>query len=162
MKKKQKIISGSTGKKTQKIFNALKLLLAIVLLDQLSKHYILQFFPIGSSFNVIKNFFYITHATNTGVSFGMFKGFNMLFVVVSVLALLFFIRLFNNNKKYWLQITLICAGIIGNLIDRLTLGYVVDFIDFKFFPIFNLADSAISIGVIWLIIITMKNSEDLV
>jgi signal peptidase II len=160
MKKKQKTISNSI-RKEKKTFKALVLLLFVVFLDQVSKHYVNRIFPLGSSFEVIRGFLYITHLTNTGVSFGMFKGFNIFFVAVSIAALFFFVRMSLKNIKYLLPISLVCAGVIGNLIDRVSLGYVIDFIEFRFFPVFNIADSAITLGVIWLVILTLKNKEDL-
>ena len=161
MKTKRKTTSISTRKKNLRIFKALKLFLFVVLLDQVSKHYIEKLFPIGSSLAVIKNIFYITHTNNTGVSFGLFKGYNLIFILISLIALVFFIYLFKKNSGYWPQLSLIGGGIVGNLIDRITLGYVIDFLELKFWPIFNIADSAITLGVIWLIIASMKNKDEL-
>ena len=103
----------------------------------------------------------LTYVGNTGVSFGLFKGVNWLFLIISFLALVFFMSLYSKNKKYRLQLSIICAGIIGNLIDRIFIGYVVDFLDFRIWPIFNVADSATFIGTIWLVILLIKNKEDL-
>jgi signal peptidase II len=115
----------------------------------------------GQSLNII-GFFSFTYLKNTGVSFGLFKGSNFLFAIIAFLALVFFIYVYLKKKKYFLQLSLITAGISGNLIDRIFLGHVVDFIDFHYWPVFNVADSAISIGMIWLLVLLIKNKEDLI
>jgi signal peptidase II len=118
-------------------------------------------FILGSSKKIIRNIFSLTYVKNTGVSFGLFKGFNWFFIITSIVALIFFIYIYLKKHKYPIQIAMIAAGITGNLIDRLFLGSVVDFLDFKIWPIFNIADSAISIGIIGLIIAVMRSGKDL-
>ena len=81
---------------------------------------------------------------NTGAGFGILKGYNLLMIIVSVIALGFFIYYFNKNK---LACSLVVAGIIGNLVDRVLLGGVRDFIDLRIWPVFNLADSMITVGI---------------
>jgi signal peptidase II len=105
-------------------------------------------------------FFAINLTTNTGAGFGILKDSNLLllFVAVMVLGLILF---FNDKipKKGQLPLWIISAGIIGNIIDRIFRGYVVDMIDFKWWPVFNIADSALCIGVIWLAIVLMKQKD---
>lgn len=91
---------------------------------------------------------------NTGASFGMLQGSNDLLIWVSLIVLgLIMLMIDKIRKEHSIPILLIVAGIISNLIDRIFRGFVIDFIDLKFWPVFNLADSCIVIGVIWLCIV---------
>jgi signal peptidase II len=134
---------------------------AIVFLDQLTKYLIKENFFLGSSKEIIQGILSFTYVQNTGVSFGLFKGMNLVFVVISFVALGFFIYLYLGNIKFQSQLAFVCGGLLGNLMDRISLGSVVDFIDFHFWPVFNVADSAICIGIIWLMISLIKNKEEL-
>ena len=109
---------------------------------------------------VIQGFFNLTHVRNTGGAFGMFGGEksgvgSVLFVVVSLLAvgviIFLFIRIREDEKTLALSFSLVLSGAIGNLIDRLRYGEVVDFLDFHLstyhWPAFNVADSAICAGI---------------
>jgi signal peptidase II len=157
MKKKQKTTSSYTAKKNRrKLFLCF---LSIIALDQITKFLVKRYLAPEKSLILVKNFLSITYTTNTGASFGLFKGFNILFILISIVVLGFLI--FKYKNKYWLPISILCAGISGNLIDRVLLGYVVDFVDFGFWPVFNVADSAISIGIVWLIILSFKTGEDI-
>lgn len=155
MKKKQKTGSSKTVKDRQ--FYIISLIL--VIFDQLTKYVIRS----KVDFSSIKlfDFLYFTHTQNTGISFGMFKGYNWVFLIVSIIALGYFFSIYLKNRKYYMQFALICSGIIGNTIDRLLIGSVTDFIDFRIFPIFNVADSLISIGMVWLVLILVLKKEDL-
>jgi signal peptidase II len=138
------------------------MILALVLiLDRISKYMIKLIFPLDASMDIIKGIFSLTYVQNTGVSFGLFKGLNFLFIIVSIVALGLFYFAFKVKKKYSLQFGLICAGITGNLIDRIIYGYVVDFFNLHFWAIFNVSDAAISVGLIWLVILLVINNEDL-
>jgi signal peptidase II len=109
---------------------------------------------------VIHGFFNLVHVRNTGGAFGIFGGEkgglgSLLFVLVSLIAigsiLFLFVRLREDEKTLSLLLSLVLSGAIGNLIDRLRLGEVVDFLDFYLFfyhwPAFNIADSAICLGI---------------
>ncbi len=133
----------------------------VLLLDQVSKYIIRLNLSVRESIPVIEGIFSITYLRNTGVSFGLFKGFNALFIFITVIVLCFFVYVYLKKKKYPLQFALIFAGIIGNLIDRIFFGSVIDFFNFHIWPVFNIADSAVFIGVLWLIIILIKKNEDL-
>ncbi len=151
MSKKQKIIL--------KHFANSLLFLIIVAADQVSKYFIRANLAQAESYRVT-SFFSLTFLKNTGVSFGLFKGANWLFTLVAVAALALFIYYYAAEKKYRLQYAIIIAGITGNLIDRLFLGYVVDFFNFYYWPVFNIADSSIFVGIVWLFILLVKNKED--
>ena len=136
------------------VFSLIALL--IVVADQLGKLWIRSNLAVGESVFEL-GFFRLTHVSNTGAAFGIFRGHSLPLTVVScvgiALLLLYaflFYRQFPQLDRWlaWTGLGLILGGTIGNLIDRLRLGYVTDFIDFGFWPAFNVADSAIVIGVI--------------
>jgi len=132
----------------------------ILLLDQWTKYIIVQKLRLYQRVEVIQGFFNIIHVRNTGGAFGIFGGEkggigSVLFVVVSLIAIgaivFLFVKIKENEKTLTLSFSLILSGAIGNLIDRLQYGEVVDFLDFHLstyhWPAFNIADSAICIGI---------------
>ena len=124
------------------------LVLWLIIVDQLSKYLIISRNPY-----VDTGLFSLHLVTNSGSSFGLFKGFNFALVWISLIAIGALLYHWDSlSKSKALPVMLILAGIIGNLIDRLHYGFVIDFIDFKFWPVFNIADSCITIGVIWWIV----------
>ena len=134
--------------------------LIIVLLDQLTKFLTKQNFQLNESIPIINNIFHLTYITNTGSAFGLFKGFNILFILFSIVVIIiifYYLKMIKNNEKI-LQYSagLLLGGTVGNLIDRLSHGAVIDFIDFRIWPVFNVADSAVTIGVILLIVLLWK------
>ena len=135
-------------------------LAAVVGLDQLTKFVIRAEFRLHESVEVIPGFFNLTYITNTGAAFGLFAGEQTLlrqafFIAVAMAALLvmFFTyrHLHSQGRLFVHAIGMIAGGAIGNLLDRLRLGSVVDFLDFYLkgyhWPAFNVADSAITVGV---------------
>jgi signal peptidase II len=132
--------------------------LAVIILDQITKAQILRLLGSveGASQPLIGTWLSFTFVKNTGVAFGLFRGIPHFFTITSVLISLgaiYFYRFHLPNDRPWVQLSLglILGGAIGNIIDRLRYSYVVDFIHVSWFPgIFNLADSAITIGVIML------------
>ena len=131
----------------------------ILLLDQATKYAASKALELRGSIPVVAGIFNVTLVHNTGAGFGVLKGFSLVFIVVSLLAIIFFIyalkkhnKLLNNFQR--LGVSFILGGTLGNLIDRLRLGYVIDFLDFIVWPVFNVADTFISVGA-GLIIINM-------
>ena len=132
--------------------------LCVIVLDQISKAQILKTLgpDEGSNVPLLGTWLSFTFVKNTGVAFGLFRGIPHFFTITSVLISLgaiYFYRFHLPNDRRWVQFSvgLIVGGAIGNIIDRLRHGYVVDFIHVSWFPgIFNLADSAITVGVIML------------
>jgi signal peptidase II len=118
--------------------------------DRLTKALIVSRFEPGESVPLIPPVLHLTYVQNTGAAFGLFKGQQLLFVVVAVAVLVWVVRELR-GKPLQLPILLaygmIVGGALGNLVDRLRLGYVVDFIDCRVWPVFNIGDSAITIGV---------------
>ena len=133
----------------------------ILILDQLTKWWVVERFRYGESLSIIPGFFNFTYIRNTGAAFGILAQANPtfrvpFFVIVPLVALisigLIFRRLPSADLKLSTALSLVIGGAVGNLIDRVTLNYVVDFLDFHWrydyhFPAFNIADSAICVGV---------------
>jgi signal peptidase II len=141
----------------------------IVVLDQLAKAYIWNLFgptPIeGSSVPLVGDWLRLTLVKNTGVAFGMFQNFPQFFTVTSILISLgaiYYYRFYLPNRSWVVQLCLglIVGGAIGNIIDRIRHGYVLDFIHVTWFPgIFNIADSAITVGTLLLAAYILFHSE---
>lgn len=126
----------------------------VVVLDQLSKRWIERNLSLYDSIvpiAALKNFFTITHFTNTGAAFGLFRDQGILFLVIAavvVVAIVIYSRYLPMDQ--WLvrfALGLQLGGALGNLIDRVRQGHVTDFIYFHFWPAFNVADAAIVVGV---------------
>jgi signal peptidase II len=125
----------------------------ILLLDQLSKAFISGILQLNQTIPLIKGVFGLTLIHNRGAAFGLLRNQLYLFIITSIAAIvLIYFGLKNNrhNKYYVVSLSLILAGAIGNLIDRLRLGYVVDFLNFYIWPVFNIADSSITVGAVLL------------
>ena len=126
----------------------------IILLDQLTKLLVRRIFDLGECLQVIPGVFNLCHVQNTGAAWGMLAGQRialLAFSIVMCAAMVFFReKVFGKSLVGRICLGLLCGGIIGNLIDRACLGYVVDFLDFHWgtshFPAFNVADSAICVG----------------
>ena len=141
----------------------LELIIVIVILalDQISK-YLIQLYlsPVGSSMPVINGFLQLTNVHNTGAAWGMLEGFRWLFIPMTLVvaaALVNCIIRFHKKLTLFSRITLalLFAGAVGNFIDRAMLSYVRDFLDITpwfSFPVFNVADSALSVGCVFLVI----------
>ena len=127
--------------------------LFVIVLDQLSKYTVYTTIPVGQSIPEL-GIFRLTHVTNTGSAFGLFTDQTTLLTlgsVVGIMVLILFHRSHNiRTKLVYLCLGLQIGGATGNLIDRLLLGYVVDFIDIGIWPVFNIADSSIVIGLLGL------------
>ena len=132
----------------------------LILLDQLSKNFIVNHFTLGESKEILSNFFNITSHRNRGAAWGILQDSRLFFLVVTVIfiaILTYYLFKQKNTLSSFDKGTfaLIYGGAIGNFIDRLTRHEVVDFLDFRIFgydfPIFNLADCFICVGVIFLL-----------
>ena len=131
--------------------------LIIVLLDQLTKFLIRKNLQLNESIPIIKNIFHLTYLKNTGSAFSLFQGYNLFFIIFSVIVIIstfYFIKKIKESQKLMqFAAGLLLGGTLGNLIDRIIYGRVTDFIDFRIWPVFNIADSAVTISVILLIIL---------
>jgi signal peptidase II len=138
-----------------------------LIIDIISKILIDNFLTLSKSITIIKNFFNITKVYNYGASWSILSGYRFILIIISF-AVLFILynyqQKFKNNKRNIVAFSLLYGGITGNLLNRLFLGYVIDFLDFKIFsydyPIFNFADAFIVIGTILLIIAIIKKEDN--
>jgi len=124
---------------------------AILILDQASKYIVAKNLTLGESIPLVGSVLQLTLVHNRGAAFGILKNQTYLFIFTSILAvILIYLSLKEHSQKnfsiYKLALSLIAAGAVGNLIDRVFFGYVIDFIDLRVWPVFNVADSAITIG----------------
>ena len=125
--------------------------LLVIIFDQLTKYYVVSNFYLGESVPVIENIFHWTYILNPGAAFGMFEGSRWFFVVIAigVLVGIWYMKDEINEGGWMMQYgaALFGGGAIGNLIDRARSGLVIDFFDFRIWPVFNVADIAICVGV---------------
>lgn len=133
--------------------------LIVLVLDLISKYIVSLNLYVGEKVSIIKNFFSIENVHNYGAAFSSFSGYRILLISISVIILCYLIYMIKSSNVNKLQIysySLIIGGLVGNLFDRIFFGYVRDFLSFKIFSIdfaiFNIADSAIVLGVILFII----------
>ncbi|MCL1816119.1 MAG: signal peptidase II [Clostridiales bacterium] len=123
---------------------------AVVILDQLTKYAVAANLALGQSWPLIDGVVYFTYVMNKGAAFSLLQGQRWFFIVITIVVLavmLWFARgIPKSDRLLQSTLALFCGGALGNLIDRLRFGAVTDFIDFRFFPIFNVADSCIVIG----------------
>ena len=149
-----------------------------ILIDQLTKFLVSEFMHIGQSIPIIKNFLHLTYTTNDGAAFGMMDGARWLFIVVSVIAIIAFAAYLYlghaESTLYAVAIAMVISGGIGNMIDRVGLGFyvnpqgggeVIDFIDFCgiWNAIFNGADSFVCVGaglLILALVLDIKKEAD--
>ena len=136
------------------------------IIDQVSKYIIEANLKYDEIIKVINNFFYITRTSNTGAAFSILEGKIVFFLIISVITVVLlvkYIKGFKDNVLNNISFGLIIGGIIGNFLDRLVLGYVRDFIKINIFgynyPIFNIADVCIVVGVILLCISVVRGGE---
>ncbi len=134
--------------------------ICIMTADQVTKYIIIQRVPEGSSIGIIPGFLSITHIRNTGAAFGLFQGYTGILTVVSIVAIFLIIILKSilnfNSAFYNVCLGFVLGGALGNLIDRFFVGEVTDFINIRFIPVFNVADSSILIGFSLIIILILK------
>ena len=137
----------------------------IVTIDRIIKILIENFLQFGIRNKVINNFFYLTFCKNEGAAFSIFYGKTIFFIVVAAFAVYFLYKSIKNKQKLKkfdvICYSLLFGGIVGNLIDRLLYGYVIDYLDFELFnynfAIFNFADICIVLGA--LILLLKKDNE---
>jgi signal peptidase II len=143
----------------------------IILLDQVTKEWVRQNLQLGEVFRPdlwISNYARIVHWKNTGAAFGMFQNMNTIFMLLSIVVcgviIYYFPQIPRQDWLVRLAMGMLLGGAIGNLIDRIQQGYVTDFISVGKFPVLNIADASISMGVALLFIgmwLQEKNKKDL-
>lgn len=141
--------------------------LLVLGLDQLTKWWIVKNMHYGQSITVVENFFYITSHRNRGAAFGILQNQMWFFVIITIaviIAVVYYMQKHAKNQPLLrLALGLVLGGAIGNFLDRIFRKEVVDFLDVKFssynYPIFNVADSALVVGVILIFIQTLLESK---
>jgi len=136
----------------------------IIAIDQATKYMVTSLMELGESIPVVNNFLYITYVRNPGAAFGMLPYQTLFFVIITAVVVAFIIFYYRtlSEDHFWLRLGLALqlGGAIGNLIDRLRGGYVIDFINFTVWPpVFNIADSAIVVGIAIFIIAFWRDPE---
>lgn len=133
----------------------LLILIGTLLVDQFTKYLVSSNMNVNESISIIDSFFYITYARNTGAAWSMLEGKMIFFYIITIVALLFMVFFYRTLDKEdifsKIGIVLMISGTLGNFIDRIFLKYVRDFLDFIIFgydfPIFNVADMCLCIGI---------------
>lgn len=139
-----------------------------LIIDQIVKILVSNYLILGQTTKIINNFFYLTYVQNTGAAFSILIGYRYILIIITLIFLYYLYKYTkkqtNPNKLAILSYGLLLGGIIGNLIDRIIYGYVIDYLDFMIFnynfPIFNLADTFIVIGCIILVINSYAKGEN--
>lgn len=139
--------------------------LLLILIDQVSKIIVINNI---TSITIIKDFFNITYVNNTGAAFSILLGKKIFLIIITLIIIAIIIYYIKKNhpknKLETIAFSLLLGGSFGNLIDRITRGYVIDFLDFKIlsynFPIFNLADTFIVAGIILLLIEEIRKDKE--
>ena len=139
------------------------ILITLLILDIFTKFLVRKYIDLNESLPLIKNILHITKVHNTGAVWGILQNNNIFFIITSIIILsiltYYFKDLAKSNASVFF-IALIFSGAIGNLIDRIFFGFVIDFIDFRIWPVFNIADSALIIGIIGIIFLNLTNKDD--
>lgn len=132
------------------IIKVLSISSLVVIVDRMAKYLLLKKFSEGESAAIVPGIFHITMVLNSGAAFGLFKGGSPFFMIsaalVVVLILFYLWRGGCKDSLILSALGLILGGAVGNLIDRMAFGYVIDFLDFRVWPVFNIADASITIG----------------
>lgn len=136
------------------IIIALLTVCLIIFLDRITKNFFSEFLSLGETLPVIRNIIHMTLVHNTGIAFGLFKDQGIVFIIIPIIAsalLVYNVYYYSRfedqiSELYIIGFSLILGGAIGNLIDRVIYGYVIDFVDLQIWPVFNVADAAITVG----------------
>ena len=142
--------------------------LICLLIDQVIKVIISCNMKIADSINIITNFFRITYLQNTGAAWSILSGNKIVLILMTIIALflIYYFLLKNKNLKNieYILYGVLIGGILGNLIDRIRFGYVIDYLDFNFgdyrYPVFNFADICIVISIIIMVLLSLKDDKD--
>jgi len=140
------------------------LTIVFLMIDIVSKVIVSSLMDVHDSIKIIDNFFYITYVRNTGAAWSIFSDKTWLIIIISLIIIgIVVFYIYKNKPKMKLEkigYSLILGGAVGNFLDRIIYGYVVDFLDFYIFgynyPIFNLADTFIVVGIFLLVIYTWR------
>lgn len=139
----------------------------IIVIDRITKSLVSTNMAVGDTIPLIENIFHLTYVQNRGAAFSMWEQQWLILVLLPAVVMaagmaVLYIKRKTWNKAYLLSIAFICGGGLGNLIDRVVQGYVVDFFDFRVFPVFNIADIFIcaGCGLLLLYILVFERKHD--
>lgn len=140
------------------------LALVLVVIDQLVKNWVVASVALNTAHPLLPHVLALTNLRNNGAAWSILEGQQWFFSLVTVVALAVILYLFyrwRHNPRLLLPLSFILAGAVGNFIDRIQHGYVVDMFETLFmnFPVFNVADCCLTIGVVWLVIIIIREEE---
>ena len=143
---------------------AIVIILILTICDQLLKSWVASSIVLGGSKQLIPGIIELTNLRNSGAAWSIFEGQQTFFTIITIVAIIvigYFIWQYRKNIPMLIGLSLIMAGTIGNFIDRLRQGYVVDMFETTFinFPIFNIADMCLTLCLIWLIICILKEKD---
>lgn len=141
--------------------------LVTLIADQLSKSFVRSILPLGASVPLFPNILHITHTQNPGAAFGLFPNSTSLLIVIAILVCVLFIwigRQGFDRRRIAIATGMMLGGALGNLIDRVRFGAVTDFIDIRVWPVFNIADTALTSGafllLVWGILLSEKSAGE--
>ncbi len=138
-------------------------LAAVIALDQISKYWVISNFFAGESKTIIEGFFFLTYVQNRGAAFGIMQGQSYFFLIcgtVVISGMIFYYLKYPVERFVSLSMALIAGGACGNLLDRWRYGFVVDFFDLGWWPVFNIADMGIVCGSIALVLYLFMKEEE--
>ncbi len=143
--------------------SVLAIVFFLILADQAIKFLVVSLMELGESIPVFAGIFHITYIENPGAAFGLFANQRLVFIVAGILviaaACLMYRRLMSEKAIIRWGGALLLGGAVGNLIDRLRIGGVIDFLDFRIWPVFNIADIGICVGVALLMYALIYDTE---
>ena len=143
--------------------SVLAIVFFFILADQAIKFLVVSLMELGESIPVFAGIFHITYIENPGAAFGLFANQRLVFIVAGILviaaACLMYRRLMSEKAIIRWGVALLLGGAVGNLIDRLRIGGVIDFLDFRIWPVFNIADIGICVGVALLMYALIYDTE---
>ena len=135
----------------------------VFIADRITKIAVTSNMSYGQSIKILPKIFHFTFVLNNGTAFGLLKGQNVFLAVISasaaVLIIIYVMRHRTLKPAVSSAFGLILGGALGNLFDRIRFGYIIDFLDFRVWPVFNIADSAITIGMLILVIMLCTRSS---
>ena len=142
----------------------MSIIVVTLVLDQLVKWLVRSQMILGESIPLVQNVFHLTYIENPGAAFGLFKDKTVFFVIFTlvIIGVMVYLYLHQSNRKTWFaySLALVIGGAAGNLIDRMVKGTVTDMFDFRIWPVFNIADMAVVIGLIYLAYCLIFHGED--
>ncbi len=146
------------------ILSFISIIIVTLVLDQLVKWLVRSQMILGESIPLLQNVFHLTYIENPGAAFGLFKDKTIFFVIFTlvIIGVMVYLYLHQTNRKtlFAYSLALVIGGAAGNLIDRMAKGTVTDMFDFRIWPVFNIADMAVVVGLIYLAYCLIFHGED--